>query len=88
VDQQEEFVEALRAEIGRRIEEGQLHIGRKDVERIGREARMSPDEAAERFMDTRGQEWEGDIVPNSDRRWTRVSFDREWFWQRHGIRPL
>jgi hypothetical protein len=88
VDKQEEFVEALRAEIGRRIEEGQLHIGRKDVERIGREARMSPDEAAERFMDTRGQEWEGDIVPTSVRRWTRVSFDREWFWQRHGIRPL
>jgi hypothetical protein len=88
VDQQEAFVEALRAEIGRRIEEGQLYIGRQDVERIGREARMSPDEAAERFMDTRDQEWEGDVVPNSDRRWTRVSFDREWFWQRHGIRPL
>jgi hypothetical protein len=42
VDQQEKFVEALRVEIGRRIEEGQLYISRRDVERIGREARMSP----------------------------------------------
>jgi hypothetical protein len=56
VDQQEKFVEALRVEIGRRIEEGQLYISRQDVERIGREARMSPDEAAERFIDIRGQE--------------------------------
>jgi hypothetical protein len=88
VDQQEQFVEVLRAEIGRRIEEGQLYMSRQDVERIGREARMSPDEAAKRFIDTRGQEWEGDVVPNAARRWTRVCFDPEWFWQRHGIRPL
>jgi hypothetical protein len=88
VDQQEKSVEALRVEIGRRIEEGQLYISRQDVERIGREARMSPDEAAERFIGIRGQEWEGDVVSNSDRRWTRVSFDPEGFWQQHGIRPL
>jgi hypothetical protein len=84
----EGFVETLRTEIRRRIEDGRFDMGRTDIEQIGRKSRMSPEEAANHFMDIRGRVWEGNVVPRSDRRWAEVTFDREWFWQQHGIRPL
>jgi hypothetical protein len=84
----EGFVETLRTEIRRRIEDGRFDMGRTDIEQIGRKSRMSPEEAANHFMDIRGRVWEGNVVPRSDQRWAEVTFDREWFWQQHGIRPL
>lgn len=84
----EGFVETLRTEIRRRIEDGRFEMGRTDIEQIGRKARMSPEEAANHFMDIRGRVWEGDVVPRSGRGWAGVTFDREWFWRQHGIRPL
>jgi hypothetical protein len=83
------FVSNLKTEIKRRIESGRLEMSRSDIEQIGKNVQMSPDEAAEYFMDVRGQVWEGEVVPSySEHPWTEVSFDPEWFWQRHGIRPL
>jgi hypothetical protein len=83
------FVSNLKTEIERRIESGRLNMSRLDVEQIGRKVQMSPDEAAEHFMDIRGQVWEGEIVSSyPQRHWTGVAFDPEWFWQRHSIRPL
>jgi hypothetical protein len=84
----EGFVETLRTEIRRRIEDGRFEMGRTDIEQIGRKARMSPEEAANHFMNIRGRVWEGDVVPRSGRDWVGVTFDREWFWQQRGIRPL
>lgn len=84
----EVFVETLRNEISRRIEDDRFDMDRTDIEQIGKKARMSPEEAAKQFMDTRGRVWEGDVFPLSDERWARVIFDREWFWRQHGIRPL
>ena len=85
---QEVFVETLRNEISRRIEDDRFDMDRTDIEQIGKKARMNPEEAAKQFMDTRGQVWEGYVFPRSDGRWAGVIFDREWFWLQHGIRPL
>jgi hypothetical protein len=85
---QEGFVKALRAKIKHRIEDGYLDMSRPDIVQIGRKVQMSPDEAADYFMDVRGQVWEGDVIPRSGLPWTGVTFDPEWFWQQHGIRPL
>lgn len=84
----EVFDESLRNEISRRIEDGRFGMGRIDIEQIGKKARMSPEEAANHFMALRGRVWEGDIVPQSDRHWSGVTFDRKWFWRQYGIRPL
>jgi hypothetical protein len=86
---QQRFVSNLKTEIKRRIESGRLIMSRSDIEQIGTKVQMSPDEAAECFMDVQGQVWEGEVVSsNSEHPWTGVVFDPEWFWQRHGIRPL
>jgi hypothetical protein len=85
---QQRFVSNLKTEIKRRIESGRLDMSRSDIEQIGKNVQISPDEAAECFMDVRGQVWEGEVIPHSDHTWTGIAFDPEWLWQRHGIRPL
>lgn len=84
----EGFVKAIQAKIKHRIENGYSDMSRLDVEQIGRKVQMSPDEAADCFMDVRGRVWEGKVVPRSDRSWTGVTFDPEWLWRQYGIRPL
>jgi hypothetical protein len=51
---QEGFVKALRAKIRHRIEDGYLDMSRPDIVQIGRKVQMSPDEAADYFMNGSG----------------------------------